>query len=42
MIRWDGSDQIRVTSSSDSESQPRWSPDGKHLSCVAARGTVEE
>src|SRR5262245_28747713 len=32
MIRWDGTDQIRVTSSPDNESQPRWSPDGKYLS----------
>jgi dipeptidyl aminopeptidase/acylaminoacyl peptidase len=42
MIRWDGSDQIRVTSSPDNESQPRWSPDGKYLSFVASRGTEDE
>src|SRR4029453_18489588 len=42
MIRWDGSDQIRVTSSPDNESQPRWSPDGKYLSFIASRGTEEE
>ncbi len=42
MIRWDGSDQIRVTSSPDNESQPRWSPDGKYLSFVASRGTEED
>ncbi|MGH9387786.1 MAG: S9 family peptidase [Vicinamibacterales bacterium] len=42
MIRWDGADQIRVTSSPDSESQPRWSPDGRYLSFIASRGTEEE
>lgn len=42
MVRWDGSDQIRLTSSPDSESSPRWSPDGKHLAFLASRGTEEE
>ena len=42
MVRWDGSDQIRVTSSPDNESQPRWSPDGKYLSFIASRGTEDE
>ena len=42
MVRWDGSDQIHVTSSPDSESQPRWSPDRKYLSFIASRGTEED
>ena len=42
MVRWDGSDQIRLTSSPDSETSPRWSPDGKYLAFVASRGTDEE
>ena len=42
MIKWDGSDQIRLTSSPDSESSPRWSPDGKYLAFLASRGTEDE
>jgi dipeptidyl aminopeptidase/acylaminoacyl peptidase len=42
MIKWDGSEQIQLTSSADGESSPRWSPDGKHLAFLASRGTEEE
>ena len=42
MVKWDGADQIRLTSSPDSESSPRWSPDGKYLAFLASRGTDEE
>lgn len=37
MVSWDGKQNIQLTNSPDAESQPRWSPDGKYLSFVAAR-----
>ena len=42
MVKWDGSEQLQLTSSPDGESSPRWSPDGKYLAFVASRGTEEE
>jgi dipeptidyl aminopeptidase/acylaminoacyl peptidase len=42
MVKWDGSEQVQLTSSSDGESSPRWSPDGKYLAFVASRGSDEE
>jgi dipeptidyl aminopeptidase/acylaminoacyl peptidase len=42
MIKWDGSEQLQLTSSPDGESSPRWSPDNKYLAFVASRGTEEE
>ena len=43
MASWDGSQQIRLTATSDSsESMPRWSPDGRYLAFLAARGDEEE
>src|SRR6187401_3741533 len=42
MLKWDGSDQLQLTSSADNESSPRWSPDNKYLAFVASRGTDEE
>jgi len=42
MARWDGSEQLQLTSSPDGESSPRWSPDGKYLSFLATRGTEDE
>ena len=43
MVSWDGDQQIRLTSIADSsESMPRWSPDGRFLSFLAARGDEEE
>ena len=42
MVKWDGSEQLQLTSSPDGESSPRWSPDNKYLAFVASRGTDEE
>jgi len=39
MVNWDGSTRIRLTHTEDSgEGHPRFSPDGKYLAFVAARG----
>ncbi|HTL06348.1 MAG TPA: hypothetical protein VL241_11410, partial [Gemmatimonadales bacterium] len=37
MTRWDGTATVRLTFSEESESQPRWSPDGKTLSFISSR-----
>jgi len=37
MISIDGKENIQLTSSSESESQARWSPDGKYISFVSSR-----
>lgn len=37
MISWDGSENIKLTASSESESRPRWSPDGKYLTFLSSR-----
>ena len=37
MISWDGSQDLRVTNSTEGESRPRWSPDGKWLSFLSSR-----
>ena len=42
MVKWDGSEQLQLTSSPDGESSPRWSPDNKYLAFVASRGTDED
>ena len=42
MVGWDGGEEIRLTSSPDGESRPRWSPDGRYLAFLASRGTEEE
>ncbi len=37
MASWDGSKQIRLTSSPEAENAPRWSPDGKFLAFLSGR-----
>src|SRR5258706_16049656 len=37
MISLDGKSDRQITSSSDSESSPKWSPDGKYLSFTSSR-----
>jgi dipeptidyl aminopeptidase/acylaminoacyl peptidase len=38
MAKWDGARNIRLTSSPDGESSPRWSPDNRYLAFVSGRG----
>ena len=37
MTSWDGSTTIRLTSSPESESTPRWSPDGRYVAFMSGR-----
>jgi dipeptidyl aminopeptidase/acylaminoacyl peptidase len=37
MISWDGTQDIQLTSSPESESKARWSPDGKFISFLSSR-----
>jgi len=42
MVSWDGTKTIRLTSSPDGESNPKWSPDNRHLAFVSGRGEDEK
>src|SRR4051812_29758498 len=37
MVSMDGKQTVQLTNSSDNESYPRWSPDGKYISFMSAR-----
>ena len=37
MVSWDGREHVQLTSSPDSESRPRWSPDGKYVAVSPPR-----
>jgi len=38
MVNWQGTENVRLTSPADSTSDPKWSPDGRHVSFLSARG----
>ncbi|MBP7571565.1 MAG: S9 family peptidase [Acidobacteria bacterium] len=43
MVSWDGSEKVRLTATADSaERQPLFSPDGRYLAFLAARGDEDE
>jgi dipeptidyl aminopeptidase/acylaminoacyl peptidase len=42
MANWDGKRTVQLTYSPESENKPRWSPDGKHLAFLTARGGDDE
>jgi dipeptidyl aminopeptidase/acylaminoacyl peptidase len=37
MANWEGTQQLQLTSGSESENMPRWSPDGRYLSFLSGR-----
>ena len=37
MASWDGTEQLRLTSSPEAENAPRWSPDGSYLAFLSGR-----
>jgi dipeptidyl aminopeptidase/acylaminoacyl peptidase len=42
MTSWDGARTARLTTSKDSETNPRWSPDGRYLAFLSSRGDANE
>jgi dipeptidyl aminopeptidase/acylaminoacyl peptidase len=42
MVRWDGSRTVQLTYTDESESTPRFSPEGRYLAFLASRGEGEK
>ncbi|HSB37357.1 MAG TPA: S9 family peptidase, partial [Thermoanaerobaculia bacterium] len=42
MTSWDGRESVRLTTSKESESSPRWSPDGRYLAFLSSRDDDNE
>ncbi len=42
MTSWDGKETVRLTTSKESESSPRWSPDGRYLAFLSSRDDDDE
>ena len=42
MVSWDGARTVRLTSSPDAESSPKWSPDNRYLAFLSGRGDEEK
>jgi len=42
MVSWDGTRQVRLTSSKANERAPRWSPDGRYLGFLSERDDARE
>lgn len=42
MVSWDGTRTVRLTSSPDGESSPKWSPDNRYLGFLSSRGEGEK
>lgn len=42
MTSWDGKETVRLTTGKESETNPRWSPDGRYLAFLSERGDENE
>jgi dipeptidyl aminopeptidase/acylaminoacyl peptidase len=42
MVNWEGTQDLQLTYGPESDSSPRWSPDGKYLAFISARGGDEK
>jgi dipeptidyl aminopeptidase/acylaminoacyl peptidase len=42
MVRYDGSQQVQLTRTKDSESSPSFSPDGRYIAFIAARSSDDD
>jgi dipeptidyl aminopeptidase/acylaminoacyl peptidase len=42
MVNWEGTQDVRLTYGPDSDTSPRWSPDGRYLAFLSTRGAEEK